>query len=498
MICKKLINVKNKIIPSAQRIFVVMNRKVLIGIIVVMTLALIGLMAIQSYWIKNTIAVKEAVFVRSVNEALTNVVYNLERLEAASQFNKRRDFLQQRQQWIESMDSVNQYILDNPEVMSDPYDINRFFQKSMIARDVLSSMMNDFTNLPIEKRIDVGRLDSTITSELRIRGIETEFEFGIFSPVRNFMPIQKTGKYPKELLNQGFSYVLFPSDVTRNPDYLMLYFPKEKRFLITQLWQTLSVSILLIIVIILSFAYTLITILKQKKISEMKNDFINNMTHEIKTPIATISLACEALSDKDIIKSEHVYSNYIHVINEENKRLGSLTERILQSARLEKGQIILKKEELNIHDLIAEALKNIRLQVENRGGKTHTRFNAANPVLMADRDHITNVIFNLLDNAIKYTPDRPVIEITTENSYSGLLVSVKDNGTGISKANQKKIFEKLYRVPTGNIHNVKGFGLGLSYVKAIVEAHEGKITLESELNKGTNFIIYLPNHKSET
>jgi two-component system phosphate regulon sensor histidine kinase PhoR len=474
------------------------NRNVLIGIIVVMTFALIGLMAIQTYWIKNTITVKEAGFVRSVNEALTTVVYNLERLEAANRFNEQQNFMQQRQQWMKSMDSINRYFFENPDLIANPFDLNRFFQKSMIAQEVLSSMMNDYRNLPIEKRIQAGTLDSIITSELNIRGIQTGFEFGIFSPARNFMPIQKTGKYPKELLNKGFSYVLFPSDLTSQPDYLMLYFPKERRFLITQLWQTLSISIFLIVVIILSFAYTLITILRQKKISEMKNDFINNMTHEIKTPIATISLACEALSDKDIIKSENVYNNYINVISEENKRLGNLTERILQSAKLEKGQIILKKEELDIHEVIAGAIDNIKLQVEKRNGLVNTRFNATNPVLMADKVHITNVIFNLLDNANKYTLKNPEIEITTENSYSGLLISVKDNGTGISKANQKKIFEKLYRIPTGNIHNVKGFGLGLSYVKAIVEAHEGKITLESELNRGTNFILYLPNHKAET
>lgn len=463
-----------------------------------MTLALIGLMAIQSYWIKNTIVVKEAGFVRSVNEALTTVVHNLERLEAANQMNNQNNFLEQRQQWMKSMDSINAYLYENPEAVANPWDLNSFFQKSMIARDVLSSMMNDYRNLPIENRITVDVLDSIISSELKIRGIITEFEFGIFSPIRNFMPIQKTGQYPKELLNKGFSYVLFPSDMTSNPDYLMLYFPKEKRFLITQLWQTLSVSIFLIVVIILSFAFTLITILKQKKVSEMRNDFINNMTHEIKTPIATISLACEALSDKDIIKSEGVYNNYIHVIEEENKRLGNMTERILQSAKLEKGQIMLKKEEVDIHEIIDDAIKNIKLQVENRGGKILTRLNAAHSVLMADKVHITNVLFNLFDNANKYCLNDPRIEITTEDSYSGLLISVKDNGTGISKANQKKIFEKLYRIPTGNLHNVKGFGLGLSYVKAIVEQHEGKISLESEMNQGTNFILYLPIHKSET
>jgi len=387
--------------------------------------------------------------------------------------------------------------------MVNPFEMNTFFQNSMIPSDVWSSLMNSYRNLPIEKRISTMLLDSIISLELLNRGIQTEFEYGIFSPIRNFMPIQKTGKYPKELLNKGFTYVLFPSDMTTNPDYLMLYFPNEKRFLITQLWQTLSISIFLIIVIILTFAYTLITILRQKKVSEMKNDFINNMTHEIKTPIATISLACEALGDNDIISSENAKNSYIDIINEENKRLGNLTERILQSAKLEKGQIILKKEEVNIHDIISDSINNIKLQVENRGGRISARLNATESILMADKDHITNVIYNLLDNANKYTFEQPEIEIKTENSYSGILISVKDNGSGISKANQKKIFEKLYRVPTGNLHNVKGFGLGLSYVKAIVEQHDGRITLESDPDKyrnnsGTKFIIYLPINKSQS
>ena len=466
-------------------------------IIVVMTLALLGLMVIQSYWVKNTITVKEAGFIRSVNEAITTVVYKLERFEAAKQFSQQNNYLQQRDHWLQSMDSLNRVMFEDQSVLANPWDLNRFFQKSLIAQDVLESMMSNYRNLPIENRIDVDVLDSLIITELKTRGIQTEFEFGIFSPMRNFMPIQKTGKYPKELLNKGFSFAMFPSDVISNPDYLMLYFPKEKRFLLTQLWQMLSVSLVFIIIIILSFGYTLMTILKQKKISEMKNDFINNMTHEIKTPIATISLACEALGDKDIIKSEKLYQNYINVINEENSRLGSMTERILQSARLEKGQIILKKENIDIHEIIEEAVNNIKLQVENKGGQIKKRLQADLHVIYADRVHISNIIFNLLDNAIKYSILKPQIEISTENSYSGLIITVKDNGPGISKANQKKVFEKLYRVPTGNLHNVKGFGLGLSYVKVIVEQHQGKITLESELNRGTKFIIYLPLNKSE-
>jgi len=481
----------------SQRIFVAMNRNVFIIIIVVMTLALVGLMFIQSYWIKNTITVKEAGFVRSVNEAMQAVSYNLERFEAANQFSDRSNYQVKREQLLRSIDSLNQEMMSNPSAFADPWEINRLFQKSMIAQDVLENMMFEYRNAPIEERIDINVLDSLISSELSNRAIKTAFEFGIFSPARNFMPIQKTGEYPDELLNKGFHFPLFPSDIVSNSDYLMLYFPKEKQFLISQLWITLSISVFLVIIIILTFTYTIYTILKQKKISEMKNDFINNMTHEIKTPISTISLACEALSDKDIIKSENLYDNYISVINEENRRLGSMTERILQSAKLEKGEIILRKEELNIEEIILEAINNIKLQVDKKGGKTITDFKAKSINIFADKVHITNVVFNLLDNAIKYSPVNPLIEITTENSFSGLLISVKDNGTGISKANQKKIFDKLYRVPTGNIHNVKGFGLGLSYVKAIVEQHNGKISLESELNKGTKFILFLPLEKIE-
>ncbi|MEZ5199063.1 MAG: HAMP domain-containing sensor histidine kinase, partial [Bacteroidales bacterium] len=375
-----------------------MNRKGFILIIVVITIALIGLMVIQSFWIKSAIMVKEAGFTRDVNEAVSKVVYKLERIEAANKFINQRNYFQQRQKWLQSLDSINQSLYEQNISSNDPLIYNHLLQKSMLAKDVLESMIFDYSNVSIEDRIDVNLLDSIIDAELKFKGINTEYEFGVFSPSRNFMPIQKTGKFPKELLNNGFSFALFPNDLFSSPDYLMVFFPHEKRFLITQLWQTLSISIFLIIVIILSFAYTVMTILKQKKISEMKNDFINNMTHEFKTPISTISLACEALSDKDIIKSENLYNNYISVINEENRRLGGMAERILQSASLEKGQIILKMEEIDIHEVIKEAIKNIQLQVEKKGGSIKTIPKAESHIIDADKVHITNVIFNLLDN----------------------------------------------------------------------------------------------------
>ncbi len=466
-----------------------MNRKAFILIIVAMAMALIGLVIIQSYWIKNTITVKEAVFVRDVNAAMSNVVQQLERIETANQLKKRNDLYEDRQEWLESLDSASR--ADNAQLSGD-WSLGKVMQQSFLAQDIILGMMNSTRSLPIEKRINVSILDSLIKSELKRKSVNTDYEFGVFSPMRNLMSIQKTGKYPKELLQNSFSIPLFPSDLFSNRDYLMVYFPNEKKFLISQLKSTLFISIFLVLVIIFSFYYTVMTVFRQKKLSEMKNDFINNMTHEFKTPISTISLACEALKDKEIIKSGAVYDSYINMIDEENSRLGSMAERILQSARLEKDKIVLNKEEVDVHEIILEAMKNIQLHVEKKEGKIMTQLNAKNHIFQADKVHLTNVIFNLLDNAGKYTPENPEIVIKTGNSYSGVIITVKDNGIGISKSNQKKIFEKLYRVPTGNIHNVKGFGLGLNYVKTIVEAHGGKITLESELNKGTKFIITLP------
>ena len=246
------------------------------------------------------------------------------------------------------------------------------------------------------------------------------------------------------------------------------------------------------IIIIMVFAGTIFFIIRQKRISDMKNDFINNMTHEFKTPISTISLACQVLTDDDISKSELLYKNYLNVISDENNRLGVMSEKILQTAILEKGHVKLRKEPFDIHSVIYDVIKNTKFQVQSKGGDVVTEFLSDNSIINADKVHITNVIYNLVDNANKYTPENPLIKISTNGISSGIYIMVKDNGIGINHANLSKIFEKLYRVPTGNIHNIKGFGLGLSYVKTIVEMHNGKINVESELKKGSKFTLYLP------
>jgi len=540
-----------------------MNKKIIILVIVIISIALVGLVGIQLYWIKNALAVKEANFDRSVNEAMTNVVYKLEKLEVANSIQNRISKGSSNNTMFSSIDSINNMFVKEMQSMANDFNIqkasylnytskkvsieytetipgrvikhidsnivvvhnndslkksksevrpvsvpeyylpsnhfdsisdkiDKFIKKSFLVSDVFDEMFNNKYNRSIEDRISPDKLDSLIHVELTGKNIHTDYEFGIFSSEKNGLVVTKTGKYDKELMGKSVAFNLFPSDLFKAPEYLLIYFPKKETYLFTQTWLMLFIAALLIVFIILSFIYTIRTIIKQKRLSEMKNDFINNMTHEFKTPISTISLACQALTDDDILKSEMLYKNYLNVIGDENTRLGVMAEKILQTAVLEKGQIKLKKEPMDIHFVINEVIKNIRLQVEVKNGEIITDLNAKSNIVNADKIHVTNVIYNLVDNANKYSPEKPLIVIATESNETGVYISVEDNGIGISHSNLKKIFDKLYRVPTGNVHNVKGFGLGLSYVKTIIEMHNGTVDVESELKKGSKFTIYLP------
>jgi two-component system, OmpR family, phosphate regulon sensor histidine kinase PhoR len=423
-----------------------MNRRIIIFTIIVMTIALIGLMGIQIYWIENASAVKEATFQRTVTDVLTKVVSKVEKQE------KRK------------------------AQESSKYE----------------GMLNFNKHLPYAGFITESQLDSLILIELNTHGIDTRFEFGIYNPEKDTFLLEKDPGMRKLLIENGSAARLFITDMFTSPEYILLYFPHEKQFLLTELWGMLLISIILIIVIVYSFTYTITTIFRQKKLSEMKNDFINNMTHEFKTPISTISLACEALSDHDIIRTPEFTESYISIILEENKRLATMAEKILQTAVIEKGQLKMKRESINIHEIITDVIKNIRIQVEIKDGIIRKQCKATNPLILGDKVHLTNLVYNLLDNANKYSPRKPVITLRTENTSNGIILTIEDHGIGISKGEQKKIFDKLYRVPTGNIQEVRGFGLGLSYVKAIVEEHHGRITVDSEINKGTIFKVFLP------
>lgn len=533
-----------------------LKKKNIIIVIVFISIALVGLVAMQLYWINNAIKLEQTNFNRKVNDALYSVINKLEKNEITAELRKYRDG----NTIFNMLDSLNalfskdsndvndysthgesfsiekveisfskkidgdnknsfdtsivskkdykiiknsdgtqgQIILDsnipkiNPKAQKINKKMNRYLKKTQLVSNLFEDIFNYGHYKPIERRLDFKILDSLIKTELGRRNIETPFEYGVFSRFRNSVIAEKSGKYHKELLDKSLAYTLYPSDMFITSDLLLLYFPEEKKFLLTQLWFMLLSSAILIASIAFLFAYTVITLIRQKKLSDMKNDFINNMTHEIKTPISTISLACEALNDSGIKKTPVLYDTYISVIGEENKRLGNLTEKILQTAIIDKGELKLKKESFNINEALEEVINNIGIQIKKKNGEITLQNEAVNPSVQADRVHLSNVFFNLIDNANKYSPENPIIILKTENNEKGVFVSIIDNGIGISKSNQKKIFDKLYRVPTGNIHDVKGFGLGLSYVRAIVEMHGGNISVESELKKGSTFKIFIP------
>lgn len=470
-----------------------MNKKFIILVIILVSIALIGLMFIQVYWIRNAIVVKEVAFARSVEEALSTVVFKLEKMEMSRKIKRQMQFTSSGPDYLLSLDSINKGFFEEFSKVKNRAGLEQFVQKSNLTQQVLDYMMNIRKLKPIKERINETVLDSLIDIELQINGIRTSFEYGVFNISGNKMVYQKTGKYPSQLLSEdSYHFALFPGDIYGSKNFLIVYFPNERNFLLGQMASLLLVSVVFILIIIFAFFFTVSTVFKQKKLSEMRNDFINNMTHEFKTPISTISLACEALKDKDIIKTESLFDNYIGIIGEENTRLKSMAEKVLQTAIIDKGELKLRKEWVDFNEIIREAVKKINIQVESKGGQILLDLNTENVKLKADRMHLMNLILNLVDNANKYNLSKPEILISSVETELGVNFHVQDNGIGISKNNQKKIFDKLYRVPTGNIHNFKGFGLGLSYVKAIVEKHDGNVSVSSELNKGTTFKIFLP------
>lgn len=462
---------------------------------IIVTVATIGLMVIQVYWIRDAVKVKQAVFRGDVDQAMAEVVFNLDRMRIEERLTKQRMQYIQQENLKLIRDSLNQLIFNGLENLNSQIDIDVLLRSTDKANRALNQLSVTFSDVDAASFLLNKKelINSQIASALAKKKIYIDFEFGIYSPATYSMILQKTGKYPEELTKESYIYDLSPlGPAFGYPNKLLMFFPNEKRYVLNQLWLLLFISIALFIVIILSFYFSIHTINLQKKLSVMKNDFINNMTHEFKTPISTISLACEALKDSDIKKSESLYDTYIGVIDTENKRLSSMAEQILQTAIMDKGQMNIKQTDLNIHDIIKKAVESKGIQLESKKGSLRSRLLATSPEVIGDKIHLTNVIINLLDNAIKYNLTSPEIVVNTVNRNGSVLVRVQDNGIGISSMDQKKIFEKLYRVPTGNVHNFKGFGLGLNYVKTIVELHNGEVTVESELGKGSVFTIKLP------
>jgi two-component system phosphate regulon sensor histidine kinase PhoR len=352
------------------------------------------------------------------------------------------------------------------------------------------------------QRIDVSDFNQLLADELRNEGIDIDYTYGIYSDrKKSFVLTDSHLKNEEEAQNKKvlkaslqdltvsrYKVRLFPSDIDV-PGYLVVHFPGQVGYMWRSVLPTLLGSILFSGVILFCFAYTIQVILEQKKLSEIKNDFINNMTHEFKTPIATISLAADSIGNPMILHKPEKVQRFANIIKAENKRMNKQVEKVLSMALLDRKEVNLMIKPINIHEIISRAVDNISLQVERKDGQILQDLKAENAVIEADETHISNVIHNLLDNANKYTPEKPAISVHTRNTDGGVQVMIKDNGLGMSKEQRRKIFDKFYRVHTGNRHDIKGFGLGLSYVKAIVSEHKGDITVQSELGKGSKFIL---------
>lgn len=387
--------------------------------------------------------------------------------------------------------------LEDGNGLANSDTINRKLQYAMHRGDVMNDIFDELVTIDVyhdvTPHIDTAQVDSLLHNALADQNIYLPYRFAILNKTKDTVLQSSVKGHNNDFIKSPYKVNVSPKSVFLQARYLSVYFPTENIYssLNESEFVVLS-SIAIIIILIGSFYYTISTIFKQKKLSDVKNDFINNMTHEFKTPISTISLAGEVLSDKSIEKTSEAQEKYLKIIRNENKRLGGMVENILQAATLDKGELKLKIQETDVHQVIRDVLQSLTLQIQNKNGEATTELNAQRYSLFADRMHIGNIIYNLVDNALKYCNDTPHIVVSTTNTADNLIISVKDNGIGIKKDDQKKIFDTFYRVPTGNVHNVKGFGLGLSYVKAVVEKHGGHIEVESEINKGSTFVVYLP------
>lgn len=411
-------------------------------IVILAVLCIAGITITQWYWVRRAFDLKEAEFVRTVNTALFNVAHQI-------------------------------------------FEINK--TPSPAVNPVKQISTNYFV-VQVNGEIDASLLEFLLKSEFERRNIAADFEYGVYDCSNEKM---KYGDYiPFQATGEKTTAKKLPV-WTDHAYYFGVQFPNREAHLLNQMgiW---SFSSAVLVLVILFFAYTLFVILKQKRLSEIQKDFINNMTHEFKTPISTIAVSAEVLKNPDIVHQPERLLNYTTIIEKENLRLKNQVERVLQMAKLDKEDIGLRKEKVDVHQIINDAIANTALSLQEKEGRVVCDLKAEEFRIDADRLHLTNVLYNLIDNAIKYCNQPPEIVIGTSNLNKHLCIDVKDNGLGIARENHKKVFQKFYRVPTGNVHDVKGFGLGLHYVKSVINAHKGTIKLESELGKGSIFRIILP------
>lgn len=355
-------------------------------------------------------------------------------------------------------------------------------QFELLYKDVL-------LNRPIQSRISSKLVNDVLNFELYKSELKTPYEFAVYKNGLATKIKSEEFRYDK---NTTYSVPIL-LDADGKTDYkLLLRFPNKAKFVFSSMLPMTILSLLFVVIILVTYTSALKQLIMQKQISEIKTDFINNMTHEFKTPIATINLALDAIKNPKIIEDRDKVQKYLQMIKDENKRMHAQVENVLRISKLEKNELDIKKEPANVEDFIEDAIEHVSLILEDREGEIYTHFNATRNTVLLNDVHFTNVLVNILDNAMKYSVDRPIINVYTENIKDFIVIKVEDNGIGMSKAAQKKVFDKFFREHTGDLHNVKGHGLGLAYVKQIVDDHNGHVFVESEKGKGSTFIIKLP------
>ena len=518
-----------------------MKRKTIVLFAVLFFLVISGLILIQSYWISNSMAITDQQFRYNANKALESVVLDLEAQELIDMIIGEIN--------PESTDTVTVTVPSTSPLASrlsgyragsnssstynitntgKPLLITNTGQKIYISAKDISPIPDENITEPsaqitdaalsgrvtnkiihiesilekilqttpdIRERINPEKVNRQIRTALNNVGIHLDYEFSIRSGLLG--TIWSTPGFTDRPGTSKFIIQLFPNDPVPSQNQLVLYCLQEQQYKYGKLGGMAAMSIVFTLLLLILSTGTFIVIFRQKKMSEIRSDFINNMTHELKTPISTISLASQMISDKSIPDKNKNIIHLSKIISDESMRLKYQVEKVLQMAIFERMNTKLSFSDMDIHEIINRALDNYSLQIVNLNGKVKKDYQATNPVADVDEVHFVNAISNLIDNAIKYSSGKLELILATRNSKKGIVISVEDNGIGISKENIKRIFDKFYRVHSGNLHNVKGFGLGLSYVKKVVEEHNGTIKVESQINKGTKFTIVIPQNRTK-
>ena len=524
-----------------------MNKRLFVLLVILMSLSLIGIISVQLYWIKSSVEDKEEQFSTAVSDVLNKVtdkIENREMKDYSNRFLNLKDSIGEFKSshlsnifFIDRDLNSNEILFYSHGILEEDYNIASTFidsgngsdtttiknytskrtktifkeefgldgkryklnpiQKlekvgglSSIDKAVFDDVYREYAeNVPIHKRVTKQEIELLLDREFQNHSIDIDFEYGIYS---RGLPTKVKSKRFKYAKSNIYKSPIF-KDSEGNSDFsLLLTFPKKKKFLMQSVMGMAALSLLFTLIIVVAYSGAIYQLIRQKQISEIKSDFINNMTHEFKTPIATINLAVEAIRNPQIISDGDKVERYLGMIRDENKRMHAQVENVLRISKLEKNQLDISKDRVNAHDIIKKAITHVELIVQDRGGYIHTNLEAERSDVLANDVHFGNVMVNILDNAVKYSPEAPKIDVHTEVAKNNIIIRVQDQGAGMSKAVLKKVFEKFYREHTGDIHNVKGHGLGLSYVKKIVEDHQGEVYAESEKGKGSTFYIKLP------